>query len=47
MPIEILNSLEVEYCDNDVIATEAVFNDWTARQILADVAGTTVNEKDE
>lgn len=32
-----------EYCDNDVIATEAVFNhlkgDWTARQILADLAG--------
>lgn len=31
-----------EYCDNDVIATEAVFNarkaDWTARQILADLA---------
>ena len=37
-----------EYCDNDVIATEAVFNhlkaDWTARQILADVAGMTVND---
>lgn len=37
-----------EYCDNDVIATEAVFNhlkaDWTARQILADVAGLTVND---
>ena len=36
-----------EYCDNDVLATEAVFNhcagDWTARQILADVAGLTVN----
>ena len=32
-----------EYCNNDVIATEAVFNhlkgDWTARQILADLAG--------
>lgn len=32
-----------EYCDNDVIATEAVFNhlkgDWTARKILADLAG--------
>ena len=36
-----------EYCDNDVIATEAVFNatssDWIARQILADVAGMSVN----
>lgn len=37
-----------EYCDNDVISTEAVFNylsaDWTARQILADIAGMTVND---
>lgn len=37
-----------EYCDNDVIATEAAFNylkaDWTARQILADIAGMTVND---
>ena len=37
-----------EYCDNDVLATEAVFNnrqaDWTARQILADIAGMTVND---
>lgn len=37
-----------EYCDNDVIATEVVFNhlkaDFTARQILADVAGMTVND---
>ena len=37
-----------EYCDNDVIATEAVFNhlsaDWTARQILADIAGMAVND---
>ena len=37
-----------EYCDNDVIATEAVFNhcsaDWVARQILADVAGMTYND---
>lgn len=37
-----------EYCDNDVIATEVVFNhlsaDWTARQILADIAGMTVND---
>ena len=41
--------LEVaEYCDNDVIATEAVFNatkaDFTAREILADLAGMTVND---
>lgn len=37
-----------EYCDNDVIATEAVFNarksDFTARQVLADVAGMSVND---
>lgn len=37
-----------EYCDNDVIATEAAFHylkaDWTARQILADLAGMTVND---
>lgn len=37
-----------EYCDNDVIATEATFDyleaDWTARQILADVAGMSVND---
>lgn len=37
-----------KYCDNDVIATEAAFNylkgDWTARQILADLAGMTVND---
>ena len=39
-----------EYCDDDVIATEAVFNhlkgDWTARQILAELAGegSTVND---
>ena len=36
-----------EYCDNDVLATEAVFDanqaDWTARQILADIAGMNVN----
>lgn len=38
-----------EYCDNDVLATEAVFNhlqsDFTARQILADLAGGSVNDK--
>ena len=37
-----------EYCDNDVVATEAVFDhlkgDFTARQILADLAGMTVND---
>ena len=39
-----------KYCDNDVIATEAVFNskdrkaDFVAREILADVAGMTVND---
>ena len=36
-----------EYCDNDVIATEAVFNarqeDWTARKILARLAGLNPN----
>ena len=37
-----------EYCDNDVIATEAVFEhlsaDWLARQILSDLAGMSVND---
>ncbi len=37
-----------DYCINDVIATEAVFNhltgDWTARQILADLADMSVND---
>lgn len=37
-----------EYCDNDVIATEAAFTylkgDWTARKILADIADMTVND---
>lgn len=39
-----------EYCKNDVIATEAVFfskdrqADWTARQILAELADMTVND---
>lgn len=37
-----------EYCDNDVLATEAAFRflepDWTARQILADIAGMNVND---
>lgn len=38
----------VEYCKNDVIATEAVFNDrsadFTARKILAELSGLTVND---
>lgn len=37
-----------EYCDNDVIATRKVFHhlkgDWTARQILAELAGMSVND---
>jgi hypothetical protein len=37
-----------EYCDNDVIATEAVWDarqeDFKARQILADISGLTVND---
>ena len=41
-------TMVAEYCDNDVIATEAVFNhlkgDFTARKILADLAGGTVND---
>lgn len=38
----------VEYCSNDVKATEKVFkyieSDWIARQIIADIAGMTVND---
>lgn len=38
----------VEYCKNDVMATEAVFNarhgDFRARQILAELSGGTVND---
>lgn len=41
-------NLVAEYCDNDVLATEAVFEhlsaDFTARQILADLAGMSVND---
>ena len=37
-----------EYCDDDVLATEAVFNylvnDWTARTILSKMAGMSVND---
>ena len=40
--------LVAEYCMNDVIATEAVWNanqqDWMAREILADLSGLTVND---
>lgn len=45
---EELWSKVAEYCDNDVIATEAAFDyleaDWTARQILADLAEMSVND---
>ena len=45
---EKLWSKVAEYCDNDVIATEAVFNarhaDFVAREILADLSGLTVND---
>lgn len=38
----------VEYCSNDVVATEVVFNDriqdFIARQILAELSGLTVND---
>lgn len=37
-----------EYCENDVVATEKVFEylsgDWAARQILAELSGLTVND---
>jgi energy-coupling factor transporter ATP-binding protein EcfA2 len=37
-----------DYCINDVVATEATFHhlsgDWTARQILAELSGLTVND---
>lgn len=37
-----------EYCDNDVLATEAAWDylqaDWTAREILADLANMSVND---
>ena len=40
--------LVAEYCVNDVLATEAVFNarkqDFVAREILADISGLTVND---
>ena len=47
VPEEMWNKV-AEYCVNDVIATEAVFDDrkadFTAREILADVAKMTVND---
>lgn len=48
-PVEEKNwPLVIEYCDNDVLATEAVFNDrkqdFVARQILADMSGLSVND---
>jgi phage/plasmid-associated DNA primase len=47
VPEELWNTV-AEYCANDVRATEEVFNarksDFLARQILADVAGMTVND---
>ena len=48
-PVDPKRWVEVaEYCDNDVIATEAVFNarqaDFVAREILADLSGLTVND---
>lgn len=45
---EELWSKVAEYCINDVVATEAVWNhlqgDFTAREVLADLAGMTVND---
>jgi hypothetical protein len=48
-PVDIVDWEEVaEYCDNDVIALEAVFEDryqdFVARQIMADLSGHTVND---
>ncbi|HNY02815.1 MAG TPA: family 20 glycosylhydrolase, partial [Bacteroidales bacterium] len=47
VPEELWNKV-ADYCDNDVIATEATYedrkSDFTARQILADLAGLTVND---
>lgn len=46
---EELKKLVVEYCENDVAATEAVFHarqaDFIAREILADIAGGTPNDR--
>lgn len=47
VPEELWNKV-VEYCSNDVRATKAVFEatqtDFTARKMLADIAGMTVND---
>ena len=47
VPEELWNKV-AEYCVNDVVATEAVFDenqgDFTARKILADITGLTVND---
>ena len=44
-----MKKLVVKYCENDVAATEAVFNanqaDFTARKILAEIAGMTPNDR--
>lgn len=46
VPEDRLNSV-IEYCKNDVVATEAVFNarkqDFVARQILSELSGLSVN----
>jgi hypothetical protein len=49
MPVpEEMWSTVADYCVNDVVATEAVFDaryeDFVAREILADIAGSTVND---
>ena len=47
LPDELIDKA-AEYCENDVIATEAVFDatqgDFKAREILAEIAGMTVND---
>lgn len=47
VPEELFDKV-AEYCDNDVLATELVFlcrhDDFVARQVLADIAGMTVND---
>ncbi|MDD3040045.1 DUF5906 domain-containing protein [Bacteroides sp.] len=47
VPEEMWNTV-AEYCDDDVIATEVTFDhlsaDWTARQILAGLAGMSYND---
>ena len=46
-PYKLWNDI-IEYCKNDVLATEAVFEarheDWKARKILADLAGGKMND---